>query len=388
MTTDLEADLRREFDAAGMPAGLTFHAESVLRQGSRTIRRHRIVAAASAALTVALLATGASLLTSPHDTAAPPPASHKATAGIVQAHMDGSSGITSFQVEFNRDARVRSGVRFSAIGLDGKHHDLGAPSTGKPGQAPDSTWRSGFLDGHPYTIGVVPGTSLAITFAGSASYVIESTDVPGTGYTIFSVAYKNGNDKEAARPALIATISWSGPTGVVDGIEGDHRLSGQILRFDSAASEKLIFRSGRDGRTTVSGEASLTTSGGGYSTPQSVATTDASGVAVVSGRYPVERRVFTDATHKRKGWYVGYDGGPIAAGILPPGASNIGAILTTGAPASTVVVPQRLPDGRVIFAIKAESAHPSQPSKDSIKAVTWTNADGTQGRKDVTQQQR
>jgi hypothetical protein len=35
----------------------------------------------------------------------------------------------------------------------------------------------------------------------------------------------------------------------------------------------------------------------------------------------------------------------------------------------------------------SEGAQPSQPSKDSIKAVTWTNADGSQGRKDVTQKQ-
>jgi hypothetical protein len=51
-------------------------------------------------------------------------------------------------------------------------------------------------------------------------------------------------------------------------------------------------------------------------------------------------------------------------------------------------VSERLSDGRVIFAIKAESAQPSQPSKDSIKAVTWTNADGSQGRQDVTQKPR
>ena len=47
--------------------------------------------------------------------------------------------------------------------------------------------------------------------------------------------YKNGNDKEAARPAQIASVTWSGPTGIVDDIEGDLRLSGQILRFDNAA---------------------------------------------------------------------------------------------------------------------------------------------------------
>ena len=40
---------------------------------------------------------------------------------------------------------------------------------------------------------------------------------------------------------------------------------------------------------------------------------------------------------------------------------------------------------RVIFAIKAEGPSPTLPSQDSIKAVTWTNADGTPGRIDVTQ---
>ena len=68
-------------------------------------------------------------------------------------------------------------------------------------------------------------------------------------------------------------------------------------------------------------------------------------------------------------------------------ALTIGVILTTGEALNPVVVLVRLPDGQVSFAVKAESAHPSVPSKDSIKAVTWTNADGTQGRKDVTQKQ-
>jgi hypothetical protein len=82
-----------------------------------------------------------------------------------------------------------------------------------------------------------------------------------------------------------------------------------------------------------------------------------------------------------------YVGPPIAAGVLPPGASDIGVILTTDEAASGLPVSERLPDGHVIFAIKAEGAQLSQPSKDSIKAVTWTNADGSQGRKDVTQKQ-
>ena len=149
-----------------------------------------------------------------------------------------------------------------------------------------------------------------------------------------------------------------------------------------------MLRPGKGGRTTVSGEARLRTSNGGYSTPQGVATTDASGVAVVSGRYPVERLVPIDATHKQEGWYVGNDGAPIAAGILPPGASDIGVVLTKDQALNPVVVLGRLPDGRVVFAVKAESAHPSRPSRDSIKAVTWTNADGSRGSKNVTQENR
>ena len=73
MSTDLEADLRREFDTVGAPSGLTFSPESVLRQGNRTIRRHRIIAAGSAAMAVVLVAGGAAL-TRPHDTAVCPQA--------------------------------------------------------------------------------------------------------------------------------------------------------------------------------------------------------------------------------------------------------------------------------------------------------------------------
>ena len=73
------------------------------------------------------------------------------------------------------------------------------------------------------------------------------------------------------------------------------------------------------------------------------------------------------------------------AGILPPGSSGIGVILTTGVAPYPIVVSEVLADGRVIFAVRAQSAKPSDPSPDSIKAVTWTNPDGTQGRKEVTQ---
>ena len=81
MTITLEADLRREFDAARPPISLNFSPESVLRQGSRTIRRRRIITGGSAALAVAVVATGASLMNRPQDTATPQPA----TSGLSTA---------------------------------------------------------------------------------------------------------------------------------------------------------------------------------------------------------------------------------------------------------------------------------------------------------------
>ena len=377
MTTDLGADLRREFDAATSPSSLTFHPESVLRQGNWTIRRRRIIAAGSAAMAVGLVAVGATVMNRPHNTAAPQPATHTATSGIVRASL-GSFPLTA-EVEVNRDPRVKSNVQFVVVTNKGRVV-VGVASTAKPGQRAEAIWKSGMVAGHPFTFGLVPGNDFDVKLVPGASYGFTNSEVKGTGYSVFSIMYKNGDQKEPARPAQIASISWSGPTGIVDGIEGDHRLSGQILRLDSSESVKLVLRPGVGGRTTVSGEDRLRDSSGGASTPQTVATTDASGVAVVTGRYLIVR-VATPVP------IVSAEGAPIAAGILPPGASNIGAILTAGEAVNPVVVLVRLPDGRVSFAVKAESAHPSVPSKDSIKAVTWTNADGTQGRKDVTQQQ-
>jgi hypothetical protein len=54
MSTDLEADLRREFDAACAPSGLTFSPDSVVRKGKRTILRRRLIAGGSAAIAVVL----------------------------------------------------------------------------------------------------------------------------------------------------------------------------------------------------------------------------------------------------------------------------------------------------------------------------------------------
>src|SRR6185436_13169134 len=45
MTIDLERDLRRELDAATLPSTLTFHPESVVREGRLTIRRRRTLVA-------------------------------------------------------------------------------------------------------------------------------------------------------------------------------------------------------------------------------------------------------------------------------------------------------------------------------------------------------
>ena len=95
MSTDLEADLRREFDAASTPAGLTFSPESVLRRASRTIRRRRIIAAGSAAMAVAVVATGASLFARPDDKALPLPASSTASGTdlpFVSAEPGGQGG--------------------------------------------------------------------------------------------------------------------------------------------------------------------------------------------------------------------------------------------------------------------------------------------------------
>ena len=393
MTTDLGADLRREFDAATPPSSLTFHPESVLRQGNRTIRRHRIIAAGSAAMAVALVATGASLLTRPHDTAAPLPASHKATAGIVRAQADFSSGTA--QVELNRDVSVKSNVKYSYITLDGVRHDVGASSTGKPGQKPDATWRSAMVDGHPVTIGLVPSPArnLEVTFAGGSPHGISLAELKGTGYVMFAVDYTlsekmppnaavsgpviNGpRPQEATRTSEIASISWSGPTGIVDGIAGDQRLTGRVLNIDKSVAVKVVLRPGDGGRTTVSGQVWIQIGRGASSYSSflslSVATTDPSGAAVVTGRQPIVG--------------VNHVGPPIAAGILPPGSSGIG-VITTDAVTHPIIVSKRLNDGRVIFALKVASTKATDLSKDSIKAVTWTNSDGTKGRMNVTQKQ-
>jgi hypothetical protein len=319
MTIDLEGDLRREFDAATPPNSLTFRPEAVVRQGSRIVRRRRIVAGGFAAIAVAVVATGASLLNRPEDSPAPPlPAARTATSGIVKAGA-GFSSAGNFEVEFNRDTKVASNVKLFVRSEDGRRREVAAWSTPKPGQKPDATWKSGMVDGYPFTVGLVPGTGADIRLADGASYGIGTEDLKGTGYTVFTVGYKNGNEKEPARPARIARISWSGPTGIVDGTEGEHRLAGQVLALGTAGSVKVVLRPGKGGRITVFGSTeSRIGSGSSAGFDLTVANTDSLGVAVVTGRQPIAEK----ALWKGQNVFTGTDGPPIAAGILPPGASE------------------------------------------------------------------
>ncbi|MEO8518723.1 MAG: hypothetical protein ABI438_06045 [Dermatophilaceae bacterium] len=375
MTTDLEADLRREFDAAGMPAGLTFHAESVLRQGSRTLRRHRIIAAGSAAMAVGLVAMGATVMTRPDDSVIPPPASHTATSGIFMGQLGFASG--TFEASFQLDAGVATKIHYFVTTPEGQRQEVIGSSTGKPGQKPDATWVSGIVDGHPVTIGLVPSSArdVRITFADGGSYGMASAGVDGTDYTVFAVKYP-----ATARRADIQSIRWYGDTGIVDGIGNGRRLTGRVLAINTTVSVEVVLQPEQDGQTTVFGRILVrdeTLPAGDSAFDLSAydlngASTGSSGAAVVTGRQPL--------LVKAKDVQLTNDGPPIAAGILPPGSSNIGVDLTTGDAATGLAVEQRLPDGRVIFAMSAGFAHPNDPGKDSIKAVTWTFADGTQGR--------
>ena len=378
MTTDLEADLRREFDVASLPSGLTFSPDSVLCQGNRTIRRHRMVAAGSAAMAVALVAVGATLFARPDDKALPLPATHIATTGIAKAQAGFKWGQS--QVQFDRDVRVRANVIFSVMAKDGRWHEVGRASTHKPGQKPDAIWKSGVMDGHPFTIGLIPGQNELpiVRLSDGDSYGTGGDFLKDTGYAMFYIDYAAAaNVPEPAGPSEITSIRWTGPNGVIDGIEGNTRLSGRVLTLSTNLSVDVVLGSDQAGRSTVLGQTNGRDSGSSAGLPMSTATTDVAGVAVMTGRAPVVR--------KAKVGHIWSGGAPIAAGILPPGASHIEVILTTNQVASGLPLLERLPDGRVIFAVKAEGAQPPNPSKDSIKAVTWTYVDGTQGRQDVTQ---
>ena len=116
------------------------------------------------------------------------------------------------------------------------------------------------------------------------------------------------------------------------------------------------------------------------------ATTDPSGAAVMTARR--ESPVHTDGQGndievKEK---LMNDMAPVAAGVLPPGASNIGVVLTTNQAKTGLAVSEPLPDGRVVFVLDADLGTSDDPSSSSIKAIFWTNADGSQGRIAVTQQ--
>ena len=376
MTTDLEADLRREFDAIRPPSTLTFSPDSVLRQGSRTIRRRRIIAVGSTAMAVGLVVVGSTLMNRPHNTAVPQPATRTQTTGIVRSQVGMVSG--TFEVDINRDAKVESNVKYSVVTPDGKRHDVGGSSTGKAGQKPDATWGSGIVNGHPVTVGLVPeyARNLHLTFTDGGSYGWGGGDaLKDTGYAMFAVDYP-----ASAKPTNIASIRWTGPTGIVDGIEGDHRLTGRTLAMSGTLSVEVVLRRGESGRSTVFGQTIAQDGGGGGGFDLSVATTDPAGVAVVTGHEVFLRKV--------KGGTEFIDGPPVAAGILPPGASGIGWVLSASSGASPVVVTEGMPDGTLLFAIKVPSAQETSLVKATVKAITWTNADGTQGRKDVTQKQR
>jgi len=383
MTTDLETDLRREFDAARPPSTLTFSPDSVLRQGSRTIRRRRIIAVGSTAMAVGLVVVGSTLMNGPHDSAAPQPATHTATT-TPTGNFSGQFGwpLGTFQVDFRLDAGVASKMHYNVVTPDGKRHDLGDRSKpGLSGPTPDAYWGSGTVDGHLVAIGLVPktGSNVRVTFAnGVALFGPATSEVDGTGYTMFAVAYPL-----TAGLIDIASIRWSAPSGIVDGVEGDHRLTGRVLDLGRGVSLEVVLRPGVGGRTTVFGQSRTQNSGNGSSTDLSAATTDPSGVAVVTGEQGLLRKA------KDRNEFI--DGPPVAAGILPPGVSGIGWVLSAGSGASSgaspVVVSERMPDGAVIFAIKVPSAQESSLVKATVKAITWTNADGTQGRKDVTRKQ-
>jgi hypothetical protein len=246
------------------------------------------------------------------------------------------------------------------------------------------------VDGHPVTIGVFPGGEgdmPALSFANRISYPIGAEALRGTGYTMFYVDYAGlANEKEqAVRPSEIASIRWTGASGVIDGVEGDHRLIGRLFTLrqtpttqSQVLSVEVVLRPAGGGRTTVFGQTHLTEDLGGYGLDLNAATTDPSGVAVAMGRMPNITLV--------QGQRTAGPGAPIAAGILPPGSSFIGVILDTNLAVPGVAVSDRLPDGRVIFATtQLDVSRSPDPGSYSIKTVTWVNADGTRGRVDVTQ---
>lgn len=254
MNTDLETDLRREFDAARPPSTLTFSPDSVLRQGSRTIRRRRILAAGSTAMAVALVAVGSTLMTRPHDSAAPQPAKHTATTDTLLGTVTLRHG--TFALHLEDKVGVGSSAHYFVITPAGGRLDLTGSSTVDPGQKPVAIWGSGIVDDHPVTIGLVPETArdVSITFTDGASWGHDLGPVEGTGYTMFTVDYTRfGTDQEAARPSVIQSIDWHGDTGIVDGIARGHRLTGRVLAISNSLSVEVVVQPLDNGRTVVFG---------------------------------------------------------------------------------------------------------------------------------------
>ena len=383
------------------PGPPTFSPDAVMRQGSRRIGRHRIIAGGSLAVAVGLIAFGTTLATHPGDVATPP--AGRTTTGIVRAQVSmnelNNPGVTTYEVQINRDPRVVSNVQYVVITKDGKRHRVGASSTGKPGMPGEArvTWGSAMVDGHPVTIGIAPATAqdLTITFANGTvpSGIASGEKLAGTGYQMFAVNYPAlspvGLIPKSTAPGLppeITSIRWSGSTGMVDGwaSSGDHRLTGRVFTLNETLTETstvdVVLRPRDDGRTTVFGLTRVTDHKGSYSMDLSAATTDASGAAIVTGHQPILERTLS------QGQYVmeAVAGPPVAAGVLPSGATDIGVDLASGEAIPGRALTQRLPDGRVIFALNVTYGT-ADPRKASIKAVTWHNADGAQGRIAVTQ---
>ena len=211
-----------------------------------------------------------------HDTAAPLPASHTATTGIVRAPAGDSGG--QLEVQFDRDVRVASNVKYFVVTPDGRRHEVGSSSTHKPGQKPDATWRSGVVGDYPFTIGLFPSPTL------SAHHHV-------------------------CRWRLVRRQ-----------VRGDSR------RGPAHRNGDVVLRPGGGGRIAVFGQVHVRQGDGSiFGYDLNAATTDASGVAVVTERQTILQKVKDSVVPI---------GPPIAAGILPLGVSGIGWILTKSAAAS------------------------------------------------------
>ena len=186
MTTDLEADLRREFDAASPPSSLTYSTDSVLRQGSRTIRRRRIIAAGSAALAVAVVATGASLFARPHNSAHPLPAAGSSATSPSGAASSTVAACTGAQLSgkvFRTSSQ--SSQPFAEIVLTnrgpGRCQLSGYPELtawGSAGRGPTTQLETVLTQGSTYEIADPGQTTVVIAAAQTAWFAVGT----GTAY--------------------------------------------------------------------------------------------------------------------------------------------------------------------------------------------------------------